>query len=139
MRNKPSLSLTDPFRLLDAFFTDQLPEAFPGNRAPATDIAETTEAFLLSLEMPGVAEDAIQLDLHKRKLTVTAERAEPDACEGQRWHRREQRFGKWARTFQLPESADCEAVEATYRQGVLCITVAKLKQSQPVRIQVKGR
>ena len=137
--NQPlAVRFASPFQLLDAFLTDHLPEVFPGHLAPATNIAETDDAFVLSFEMPGVEERDIQLTMHERQLTVSAERKEEQKQEGTTWHRVEQRTGQWSRTIALPEAANADAVEATYRRGVLEVRVPKHPKSKPVRVQIKA-
>lgn len=124
--------------LFDSFFSDHLPELFPGDRAPATNIAETADGYELSFEMPGLAGDEIALDVHDRNLTVSAERKAVARQEGTKWHRIEQHHGKWSRTIVLPEAADTATIEAAYDQGLLRVTLQKRPESKPVRVQVKG-
>jgi HSP20 family protein len=138
--NQLALRLARPFGgLFDSFFTDTLPEVFPGAAAPATNIAETTDNLILSFELPGVEEKDIQLDIHEGSLTVSAERRdERTEGNGTTWHRVEQRTGQWSRTLVLPESVNPEAVTAVYRNGVLTVTIQKHPKSKPVRVQIKG-
>ena len=138
--NQVALRLTSPFHsLFDSFLADSLPEVFPGPAAPATNIAETADALILSFELPGVEEKDIQLDIHDGRLTVKAERRD-DRTEGNgtTWHRVEQRVGQWSRTLVLPDSVNAEAVEAVFRNGVLTVTIQKQPKSKPVRVQIKG-
>jgi len=138
--NQLAPSSRPPFGgLFDSFFTDTLPEVFPGAAAPATNIAETTDNLILSFELPGVEEKDIQLDIHEGSLTVSAERRdERTEGNGTTWHRVEQRTGQWSRTLVLPESVNPEAVTAVYRNGVLTVTIQKHPKSKPVRVQIKG-
>lgn len=139
MRNQQLVTYRSPFRgLLDSFFPDSLPEVFPGPRVPATDIAETEDAFLFSFELPGVDEQDIQVNVHERRLTVTAERKDQRQQEGRTWHRAEQHYGQVSRTILLPDAANPEAIEATFKNGILGVHVQKHPKSKPVRIQVKG-
>ena len=136
MRSNVPMRLQPLSSLFDTFFSDHLPEVFPGSHAPATNIAETEDALELSFELPGLSEEDIHLDVHNRLLTVSAERKREEKTEGKTWHRREQQAGKWARTLQLPDSVDTSKVEATYEAGILRVTVQKLPQSKPVRVQI---
>lgn len=138
-QNRVAVRLTNPLQnLLDSFFVDNLPEVFPGDAAPATNIAETAEAFTISFALPGVAEEDIQLDLHDGRLQLTAERRDEPKAEGEiTWHRVEQRYGKWARTLQLPDSANPAAVEARYRNGILTVVIGKHPKARPVRVQIQ--
>ena len=133
----------DPIRsLFDAFFTDQLPDLFPGERALRTsiptNIAETDQAYVLSFEMPGVDEKDIDVRVHDRQLVISAERKEEEKTEGKTWHRVEQHYGQITRSILLPESVRTDAVDASYRQGILTVTVPKRPESQPRKVAIKG-
>ena len=120
--------------LFDSFF---LPELFAGDLEPRTNIAETDQAYELSFELPGLDEKDIQVQVHDRQLTVTAERREEQKSEGKTWHRIEHRYGKLSRTVLLPEAARSDAVDASYKQGVLSVTVQKSPERLPTKVQVK--
>jgi HSP20 family protein len=125
----------DPFSdLFDTFF---LPELIAADVEPRTNIAETDQAYELSFELPGLDEKDIQVQVHDRQLTVTAERREEQKSEGRTWHRLEHRYGKLSRTVLLPEAARSDAVEARYRQGVLSVTVQKSPERLPTKVEVK--
>ena len=125
----------DPFlNLFDSFFR---PELFAGDLEPRTNIAETDQAYELSFELPGLDEKDIQVQLHDRQLTVTAERREEQQSDGKTWHRVEHRYGKLSRTVLLPEPARSDAVEASYKHGVLSVTVQKSPEQLPTKVQVK--
>ncbi len=141
MQNQDSLAVRvrSPFRgLLDSFFADSLPEAFPGPLAPATNIAESADQLAIEFELPGVEESDIQLEVHERQLVVHAERKDTRAqAKDTNWHRVEHRFGTWSRTIVLPDSVDGAAATAKYRNGVLSVTIPKHPKSKPVRLQIK--
>ena len=122
--------------LLDGFFGNRLSE--PSVEAPATNIAETKTSYLLSIELPGIDEQDIHVQVHDRNLTITAERREAQVEEGTTWHRVEQRTGKLARTIRMPETVAANEIQATYKQGILTVTVPKKPESQPVRVQIKN-
>jgi HSP20 family protein len=125
----------DPFlNLFDSFF---LPEHFAAEVEPRTNIAETDQAYELSFELPGLDEKDIQVQVHDRQLTVTAERRAEQKSEGKTWHRVEHRYGKLSRTVLLPEAARSDAVDASYKQGVLNVTVQKSPERLPTKVQVK--
>lgn len=136
--NPVSLRLPRPFHLLDSFFADNLPEAFPGALAPATNIAESADSLTISFELPGVDEKDIQLEVHEGRLSVQAVRKDERDGSELTWHRYEQRAGQWSRTLILPESANTQAVEATYRNGILTVTIKKRQEAKPTRVQIKG-
>lgn len=130
----------DPFtHLIDSFFSDGLPELFEQGNLPRTNVAETEDAYLVQLELPGVTEEAIDVKVHEGQLHVRAERKDETQSEGRTWHRVEQRYGTFARTIALPKNARGDAIEAVYQQGVLSLTIPKVPEAKPVQIQVKRK
>jgi HSP20 family protein len=131
---------SDPLaNLIDGFFSDSLPELFQSDLLPATNIAETDKTYVVSMEMPGLQEQDIQVEVKDRVLTIRAERKDETKDEGRHWHRIEQRYGQFARTIRLPQDARSEGIEGVYQQGVLTLTVHKEPQAQPTRIPIKGQ
>lgn len=110
-----------------------------GNRAPAANISETDAAYEFEFELPGLAESDIQVDVHDRTLTVTAERK--DRREGddeqRKWHRVEHHYGRFARAISLPRDAATDNVDAVYQNGVLHVSVPKAPEAQSKRIVVR--
>ncbi len=123
--------------LIDSFFSDALPEAFPGALAPLTDIAETKDAFVISVQLPGIAEQDVHVEMHEHNLKVRGERKDEREQEGTRWHRKEQRFGAFERIVSLPQTADAARIEAKLGNGVLTVTVPKTQKPQPVRVEIR--
>lgn len=135
----PSLLMRDPFRgLLESFFTDTMPEAASGDMQPRTNIAENEHGYVLSFELPGIGIDDIQVQVHDRQLTVTAERREEERKEGTTFHRVEHRYGKFTRSILLPEATSADKVQASFDKGILTVTVPKKPESKPTRVQIKS-
>jgi HSP20 family protein len=110
----------------------------PDTWTPVCDAYETPGAFVVCLELPGLAQSAIDLRLDGDELVVAGERQRERAGRGQQFHRVERSYGKFARRFRLPSAADRSAVDASYRDGVLRVTVAKREgdRSGPVRVAI---
>lgn len=104
---------------------------------PAVDIRETPEAFEIDVELPGVEPADVTVDLHEGVLSVRGERRVAERGEDVKSHRGERRFGRFARTFLLPESADADAIRARATNGVLTIEVGKRAETQPRSIEVE--
>lgn len=129
----------DPFTsLVDSFFSNTLPELFEGDLIPPTNIAETDQAFLVALEMPGLKQEDIAVQMQDGHLVVTAERRDERQEQGKTWHRIEQRFGKMSRTIALPKGVKADSIEAAYKNGILTLTVPKAPEAKPTKIEVKG-
>jgi HSP20 family protein len=130
---------TDPFAsLIDSFFSNTLPELFETDLIPPTNISENGDSYQVSLEMPGLKEEDIQVQMQDGQLVVSAERLDERKEEGRTWHRVEQRFGRMSRTIALPKGVSPDAIQATYKNGILTLTVPKAPEAKPTRIQVKG-
>jgi HSP20 family protein len=125
---------------------ERLFEGFDGDRrkfegalvlTPATDIEETPTHFSVSLDIPGVEKEAIQIEVVDDKLVVSAERKASKPVEGANRHLVERSFGKFHRVFTLGQAVQKEKIEATYRDGVLTLSLAKAEEVKPRLIQVQ--
>jgi HSP20 family protein len=104
--------------------------------APALDIAERKDAYLVTVELPGVKLDDLQITLEDGLLTIQGERHfEHDSSEEQ-VHRVERSSGAFRRAITLPAHVMADEVEATIEDGVLRILVPKAEQAKRKRIQV---
>jgi len=105
--------------------------------APALDISERKDAYLVTVELPGVKLDDLQITLEGGLLTIQGERQfAPDASE-QQFHRVERRYGAFRRSITLPAHVQADAIEATVDDGVLQIMVPKMEEAKPKRIEVR--
>ena len=103
---------------------------------PAVDITEIEGAYRIELEIPGVPAEDVSVSVKDGVLTVAGERKFETESEGRR-HRIERRYGRFSRSFRLPENADDNGISARARDGVLCLTVAKQEKAQPRSIEVQ--
>src|SRR6266487_6907564 len=105
--------------------------------APALDISERKDAYLVTVELPGVAVDDLEITLEGGMLTIQGERHFAHDSSEQRFHRVERRYGAFRRAITLPAHVVGDAVEASVDQGVLQIVVPKMEEATPKRIQVR--
>ena len=105
---------------------------------PALDVWETEDALVYAFDLPGVAEDAISIEVEDAMLTVTATRERTQAVSSDRYHRFERRFGTFSRAIGLPQGVDEDAIKADYTGGVLQVSVPKPVQAKPRRITIGG-
>jgi len=99
------------------------PLASPVFRPPA-DVIETADAYVVVLEVPGVADDAMEIFVHPDALVVSGRR-EPPRIEGARYHAAEIRHGPFRFDLALPRDADPERLDASIDRGLLRIVVGK--------------
>lgn len=104
---------------------------------PSVDIAETDHDFVLTADLPGIAREDLDLTVVDGRLTIKGQRRrESDSKEGN-VHRVERAYGTFTRAFDLPAAVDPETVAATYKDGVLTVTVPKAEEAKPKQIEVK--
>jgi HSP20 family protein len=103
---------------------------------PAVDVWETDSELVLSFDLPGIAEDEIDVELDDSVLTVTGRRERAHESSGDRFYRFERRFGTFSRSVTLPPGIDEGSIKADYSNGVLEVRVPKPEESKPKRIQV---
>ncbi len=104
--------------------------------SPAVDIAETEKEYRFVFEVPGMEQKNLSISVENRTLTISGEKvSETREKEGnlrlERW------FGKFSRSFTLPETADAENIGASLKNGVLTVTVAKKEEATPRKVEVK--
>ena len=99
---------------------------------------DTDDALHLSIDLPGVREDDLELTLQKEVLTLSGKR-EVSAPEGHRTHLRERRPLSFTRSFSLPTPVDPELAKATLEHGVLHVQLGKAEAARPRQITVTAR
>ena len=104
---------------------------------PPVNVFSTPDGYVVKMEVPGIAPDAISIESHGRTLTVTGQR-EHQAPEGGSFHRRERDTGRFSRSLQLPADLDLDHIEATCGRGVLTIRVPKRAEAKPRQISVNA-
>lgn len=97
----------------------------PPGWTPAVDLYETSDRFVLSIELPGLKREQIKIELQHEILTVRGERAVHHE-EGAQFHRVERGHGPFTRTFSLTHAVDADHVQAEFRDGVLTVVIPKL-------------
>jgi HSP20 family protein len=105
--------------------------------APAVDIAERKDAYLVSVELPGVGIDDLEITFEGGLLTVQGERHVPQDSSEQKMHRVERRYGAFRRSITLPTHVMADAIEASFQDGVLQILVPKAAEVLAKRIAVR--
>ena len=118
----------------DPFYTAR-PAATPF--APAFEVKETADAFVVKADLPGVAEGDLDINVHNNVLTVTGARQAEERKEGESFTLYERQFGSFSRSFSLPDLADGERIEAKLDAGVLTLTIAKKAEAKPRKIVLK--
>jgi len=104
--------------------------------APALDIAERKDAYLVTVELPGVKLDDLEITLEDGLLTIQGERHFATDSSEEQFHRVERSSGAFRRAITLPAHVEADAVNASMEDGVLRILVPKAEEAKAKRIQV---
>ncbi len=104
---------------------------------PAVDIKEEDSRFLIEADVPGVKPDDIEITMEDGILTLRGRRESESRAEREGYRRVERVTGRFFRRFTLPDTADAEAIEAKFNNGVLEVSIPKLPKVQPRRINVQ--
>src|SRR6266540_544937 len=105
--------------------------------APALDISERKDAYLVTVELPGVTLDDLQITMQDSLLTIQGERHFAHDSSEQQFHRVERCYGAFRRSITLPAHVMADAVQATIDGGVLQVVVPKAEEAKPKRIMVQ--
>ena len=106
------------------------------NWVPALDVWETDAELVYAFDLPGIAEEAISIEVQDDTLTVSAQRVKQQEESGERFYRFERRHGSFSRSVGLPQGFDEEKIRAEYKDGVLEIRVPKPEEPKPRRIEL---
>jgi len=106
---------------------------------PAADIVERDDEYLIKAELPGVKREDIDVQVENDVLTITGERKLEETKDTDKTHRVERFYGKFSRSFRIPENVDADAIKAETEEGVLRLHLpkTKVKKAQPVKIAVR--
>jgi HSP20 family protein len=103
---------------------------------PAMDLLETADHFVLRADLPGLAEEDVNIELEDSTLTVSGERKSEHEEHEEGYYRVERAFGGFSRSLTLPKGVDPEAVTASFDRGVLEIRIPKPEERKPKRINI---
>ncbi len=116
---------------------DRDPDLFGGMGAPAVDLVEEEDNFLVSCDLPGVNKDDLDISVSGNALTIKGEKKDSREEKEGRYYRRETWSGSFQRTITLPETVDPNRIDAEMKNGVLTVTLPKREEVKPRQIDVK--
>ena len=125
----------DMDRVFESFWGqgDKLPAAY----TPRVDISEAGEEIAVVAELPGMTADDINITVANGILTIEGEKKEEEKTETERQvYRVERRYGAFKRTFRLPSAINADSMAATYRDGVLRLSLPKAEAAKTRQIEV---
>jgi HSP20 family protein len=105
--------------------------------SPPVEMYEKADKFVVRAELPGVKKEDVDISLVGDTLTPSAERKPEAEVKDDEYHRCELCYGKFSRSIGLPSAVDAGKVEAIYENGILLITLPKLEEAKPKKIELK--
>ena len=107
-----------------------------GATMPAVDVYENDDALVFKAELPGFSKDDVHVELKDNVLTLKGERKRNLEVKEEHYHRMERSYGTFQRSFALPIGVDAEKAEASFKDGVLKLTLPKAETTKPKRIGI---
>ena len=105
--------------------------------APKVDIYETDSSYVLNAELPGLTKEEINIDVNDNTLTLKGEKKFEEKVEKDNYVRVERNYGNFARSFALSDDVNPEGITASYKEGVLELTLPKKEEAKPKEIKVE--
>ena len=141
IRFSPTTEVRSLQREIDRMFDSFLPKANGDSEqavwTPRVDLAESENAYLVHLDVPGMKKEDLEVNFQDGSVTVSGTRNEQAIGEDANFVRVERRFGRFYRSFDLPKTVDSSKIEAKYEDGVLSIRIPKAEESKPKTVTIK--
>ena len=130
---KPEPFSSEINRLFNTLFEDG---GLQQRWVPPMDLVESDDHFLLKADLPGLAEDDVNIEIRDNTLTISGERKSEYERKERGWYRVERSTGAFSRSLSLPEGVDADGVTAQFEKGVLEVRIPKPEQRKPRRVQI---
>ncbi|MDX2480576.1 MAG: Hsp20/alpha crystallin family protein [Desulfuromusa sp.] len=143
------LAKWDPFREMEGMldpYSKSLDWPFRGGRdlnttgadwAPRADISETDAEFCITAEVPGIKREDVKINIEDHVLSIRGENKQEKEEKGKKFHRIERYYGSFSRSFSLPENVNEDKIDATFKDGMLTLTIPKTEIKKPKAIEIK--
>ena len=127
----------DVSNLLSRFFTDMPMHFYDRDELrPRADVEEHEGHYAIYAEVPGMKKSDISITFQDDTLTISGERQAPENADSATYRHMERRYGKFARSFRLPNPVKADGIAATVTDGLLTVTVPKAEEAKPRQIQI---
>lgn len=126
---------------LDDLFADNIFESIDRKLTsgswPKVDISETDTSYVIKADLPGMDKKDVAISVENGVLTITGEKTDEHKREKGKYYHLERSYGKFCRTFSLPDGVDAEKITASMKNGVLELEVLKSEKQKPKSIEIK--
>jgi HSP20 family protein len=129
-------------RMFDSFFregTTNGVDLFPSAWVPAADLLEHDDKCILRMDLPGLDRHDVKITLQDSVLTIRGEKKQEKETQDAHAHRLERSSGSFQRSFTLPSGVRNDGVEATFKDGILTVTLPKREDARQQKVDVKVR
>ena len=124
-------------RAFDSFVKgNDTPALTEGTWAPSVDIYESKDAITIDAELPGLNQKDISVTVVDNVLTIKGEKKQEKEVKEENYHRVERSYGLFSRSFTLPVGVKADNIKASYKDGVLKITLPKAEEAKPKQIDI---
>jgi HSP20 family protein len=125
-------------KLFDDFFGRPLvrTEWTEGVWTPSVDVSEDKDNVIIKAEMPGMKKEDVKISVQDGVITLRGERKQENEEKDKNYHRIERSYGSFCRSFQLPTSVKTDKIKASYKDGVLNVTLPKTEEVKPKEIPI---
>jgi len=108
--------------------------------APSSDASSSEDAYEINVELPGVADADIKIEVHDQRLTISGAKQANRQETGKHYFFSERVYGAFQRSFQLPEDADAEAIQAVHKDGLLTVRAPRRapQTAGPRQVKING-
>ena len=127
-------------QLFDDFFGGRVPrrwlKAEEGLWTPNVDVSETKDEIVVTAEMPGMKKEDIKLSVQENVITLSGEKKSEEEKKDANFYRLERSFGSFCRSFTLPTPVEAEKIKASFKDGILKVTLPKSEKVKPQEIPI---
>lgn len=136
------LTRFDPFREFERRFAGYIPvetkeAANVSSFSPSVNTREDEKAYYIHADLPGVAKEDINIDLKDNVIMISGERKHKEEVSEKDYYKLESFYGKFQRSFTLPEDIDSNSIKASSENGVLNIVIPKAAPKESKKIEIK--
>ncbi len=123
-------------RLFDGMFALR-DSTHPGGFLPALDVVETTDGYEVTVDLPGVAKEDLEVNIADNILTINAQSGARNTNEGHTFLLSERHIGKQSRTLRIGKIVDQSRIHAAYQDGVLKLTLPRMAKAEAKNVKVE--
>ncbi len=105
--------------------------------SPLTDISENKDNYVLTMDLPGISKKDVKISYSDGQLIISGERKQEMEDKDSKYHRVETSYGKYYRSFTLPDKVKESAIDAEFKDGQLSITIPKSEEAKPRELEIK--